>query len=105
MDTDMDTKESVRPMKIKVKLLKPYSDAVGKGELDLDFNGNSIKELIDVLVGMYPKLKDEFLAPSGELTDYMCIFLNDKPVTSTNQKEPLLKNGDTLVFFIPVSGG
>lgn len=30
-------------MKLKIKLLKPFSDAVGKSELELDFDGITLE--------------------------------------------------------------
>ena len=42
-------------MKIKVKLLKPFSNAVGKSELELDFDGLTLHELLKLLVNNYSK--------------------------------------------------
>ena len=92
-------------MKLKIKLLKPFSDAVGKNELELDFNGITLEDLLKELVNRYPKLNKEFYKKPGDLTDYMCIFVNDKPTTSLNGVNTELKNGDELLFFIPISGG
>ena len=92
-------------MKLKIKLLKPFSDAVGKSELELDFNGASLKDMLKILVNRYPKLKKEFYTKTDELTDYMCMFVNDKPISALNGINTELKNGDELLFFIPVSGG
>jgi len=92
-------------MKLKLKLLKPFSDAVDKSELELDFNGSNLEELIKLLVDKYPKLKKEFYTNTGELTDYMCVFVNDKPMSALNGINTKLKNGDEILFFIPISGG
>ena len=92
-------------MKLKLKLLKPFSDAVDKSELELDFNGSNLEELIKLLVDKYPKLKKEFYTNTGELTDYMCVFVNDKPMSALNGINTKLKNDDEILFFIPISGG
>jgi len=92
-------------MKLKIKLLKPFSDAVGKSELDLDFDGATLEDMLKVLVNRYPKLRKEFYTKTDELTSYMCIFVNDKPISAFNGINTKLKNGDELLFFIPVSGG
>ena len=47
-------------MKIKIKLLKPFSDAVGNKELYIDFNGRTLGDLVKKLVESYPELKNEF---------------------------------------------
>ncbi|EMR74839.1 MoaD family protein [Thermoplasmatales archaeon SCGC AB-540-F20] len=92
-------------MKLKIKFLKPFSDAVGKSELELDFDGITLEDMLKVLVNRYPKLKKEFYTKTDELTDYMCMFVNDKPISALNGINTELKNGDELLFFIPVSGG
>lgn len=92
-------------MKLKIKLLKPFSDAIGKNELELDFNGIKFKDLITVIVNKYPQLKNEFYTNTGELTAYIAIFVNDKPLSALDGINTKLKNGDELVFFVPISGG
>ena len=92
-------------MKLKIKLLKPFSDAVGKSELELDFDGATLEDMLKILVNRYPRLKKEFYTKTDELTDYMCMFVNDKPISALNGINTELKNGDELLFFIPVSGG
>ena len=92
-------------MEIKIKLLKPFSNAVGKKELDLDFKGSKIFDLLNFLVGKYPQLKKEFFNENGELTEYICIFVNDKPASTLKGIETELKSGDEILFFIQISGG
>ena len=92
-------------MKIKIKLLRPFSDAVGRKEFDLDFKGRNITDLIKTLVKKYPKLKNEFYKETKELSVYVCIFVNDKPISALDGLDTTLKNGNELLFFMPVSGG
>ena len=92
-------------MRLKIKLLKPFSDAVGKSELQLDFNGSTLDDLLKTLVNRYPKLEKEFYTKAGELTEYICMFVNDKPASALNGINTELKNDDEILFFIPISGG
>ena len=92
-------------MKLKIKFLRPFSDAVGKSELEIDFDGTTFEDLLNILVNRYPKLKQEFYTKTDELTDYLCVFVNDKPIAALNGINTELKNGDELLFFIPISGG
>ncbi len=92
-------------MKLKIKILKPFSDIIGKKELELDFKGITLDDLIKYLVDRYPKLKEEFYKNAHELTDYLCIFVNDKTISALDGTNTELKNGDELLFFVPVSGG
>lgn len=92
-------------MKLKIKLLRPFSNAVGKSELELDFDGMTLENLLKVLIDKYPKLKKEFYTKTNELTEYMCVFVNDKPISALNGINTELKNDDEILFFIPISGG
>ncbi len=92
-------------MKIKLNLLKPFSDAIGTKELGLDFDGKTIEDLIKKLVETYPKLKTELYTENDEVTDYVSIFVNDKPISVLSGLDTKLKECDELLFFIPISGG
>jgi MoaD family protein len=92
-------------MKLKLKLLKPFSDAIGKSEFEIDFNEKTLNDLLKFLVNKYPKLEKEFFKVDNELTEYICIFINDKPLSALNGVDTLLQNGDEVLFFMPISGG
>ncbi len=92
-------------MKLKIKLLRPFSNAVGKSELELDFDGMTLENLLKLLIDKYPKLKKEFYTKTNELTEYMCVFVNDKPISALNGISTELKDDDEILFFIPISGG
>ncbi len=92
-------------MKLTLKFLRPFKDITGKGELDLDIEVRNLRDLLKILVDKYPKLEKEFFKKGNELTDYICIFVNDKPISALNWLDTKLENGDNLLFFIPVSGG
>ena len=95
----------VGSMKLKIKLLKPFSNAVGKSELEMDLDGNTLRDLLKLLVDKYPKLKKELYTKADELTEYLCVFVNDKPISALNGVNTKLKNDDEILFFIPISGG
>ena len=92
-------------MKIKIKLLKPFSDVIGKNEQEIDFNCTTLEELVKMLIDKYPKLKKEFYTKNNELIDYIVIFINDKPISALNGIKTKLKNNDEILFFMAISGG
>jgi len=92
-------------MKLKLKFLRPFSEAVGKGDLEIDFKDKTINALIKELTEKYPKIKKEIYNENSELTEYICIFVNDKPITALKGVDTVLKNGDEVLFFMPISGG
>ena len=92
-------------MKVTIKFLRPFKDITGKSELKIEIKGQSLKDLLKMLIEEYPKLEKELFTKKDELTEYVCIFLNDKPITASNLLDKTLKNGDNILFFTPVSGG
>jgi MoaD family protein len=88
-----------------VKLLRPFSNKIGKNEIEIDINGTTFIDLLKVITDEYPKLKEELYTENGKLTTYICIFVNDKPLNALSGLDTKLKNGDEILFFIPVSGG
>ena len=48
-------------MELKLKFLRSFSDTVGKSELELNFDGSTIEDLLKLLVDRYPGLKNEFI--------------------------------------------
>jgi MoaD family protein len=92
-------------MELKVKLLKPLSDTVGKKELHLDVEGETLDDLLKALVEKHPKLKDELYSKKDALSDHVNVFVNDKPVTGKDEMSTKLNDGDEILLFIPISGG
>lgn len=92
-------------MKIRIKFLKPFSEAVGKNDLVFELNGKTLEDLLEELISQYPKLKKELYLENNELTEYVVIFINDKPLSILNGVKTRLKDNDEILFFIPVSGG
>jgi len=92
-------------MNLKLKLLRPFSEIVGKSEIEIDFNEKTINDLLKYLIKKYPKFEKEFFKDNNELTEYICIFINDKPLSALNGLDTFLKDGDEVLFFMPISGG
>ena len=91
-------------MKVKVKLLKPFSDIAGKGELDLDFPGDSAIQALEKICESYPDMRKEFFEEDGKVSYSVNIFVNDTPLVGEQEDAPL-KDGDEILIFLAVSGG
>ncbi len=92
-------------MKIKVKLLKPFSDVAGKGEVYLEFSEGDVNSALDELCKLIPNLKKEIYNESGEIDFTVNIFINDLPMSALQNEETELSEGDELLIFMPVGGG
>ena len=92
-------------MKIKVKLLKPFSDIAGKGELDLEFEGEVVSHALERLCQLHPKLREELFDEKGNISYSVNIFVNDKPLSALEEEKTHLEDADEILIFMPVSGG
>jgi MoaD family protein len=92
-------------MKIKIKLLKPFSDIAGKGEVELEIEGKDVAFALNELCLQFPKLKKELFEESGEITYSVNIFVNDRPLSANEEASTYLSEGDEILIFMPVGGG
>jgi molybdopterin synthase sulfur carrier subunit len=80
-------------MKVKVLYFSQIKDKVGKNEEEVEFEGKTLKDLVDVLVNKYPDIKDilkRSMFAVNESYETMDYNLQDK---------------DIIAIIPPVSGG
>jgi MoaD family protein len=92
-------------MKIKVKLLKPFSDVAKTREVKLEFAEGNVNTALDELCKVHPDLKKEIFNEKGEVDFTVNIFINDMPMSALKNEETKLSEGDELLLFMPVGGG
>jgi MoaD family protein len=92
-------------LELKVKLLKPFSDIVGKKELRVEMEGETLDDLFRTMIKEFPKLEDQLFTEENELADHVNIFVNDRPISDNEEMSKGLSNGDEILLFIPISGG
>ena len=94
-------------MRVHLKLLLPtLPEAVGGKELDVEFAGDSVGELIDHLLATYGrKARRALLDDGGRLDPLVQALLNGEIwVTQENLDTPL-HEGDELVLMVMLGGG
>ena len=90
-------------MKIRVRLLRPFCDAVGRPELMVAVpEGATVRHLVVHMCEQYPPLAPHLCEPGGAITEYLAMFVNDRPVTDM---EMTLSENDEVLMLVPVSGG
>ena len=90
-------------MKVTVRLLSPFSDAVGRPQVDVAVpEGATVRHLVIHLCEQFPQLRPHIYESSGGMTEYLTMFLNDRPVLDF---DIVLGKGDDLLMMFPVSGG
>jgi molybdopterin synthase sulfur carrier subunit len=80
-------------MKVKVLYFSQVKDKVGKNEEEIEFEGKTLKDLVDVLVNKYPNIED-ILKRS--------IFAVNESYETIDYN---LQDNDTIAIITPVSGG
>jgi MoaD family protein len=89
-------------VKLKVKLLKPFKESVGSGELKVDSDSSNIEDFIMELSSKYPKLKSQLIDSEGKIDYSVNVILNNVPLTDLKHG---IKDDDEITLFIPIGGG
>jgi molybdopterin converting factor small subunit len=95
-------------MKITVESLGlPTLSAVIGKRTDLDFNGGTVADLVDRLVGRFgPKAREVLLDGEGQLDLTIQVMVNDEGFLAREElSNRPLKDGDRIRFMLLVGGG
>lgn len=89
-------------MRIKVRLLKPLSDAVEAPEMEVAVpEGASVRHLLEHLCEQHPALAQN-ICVGGVMVDSLAIFVNGRPVADLVTS---LGEGDEVLLLFPAGGG
>jgi molybdopterin synthase sulfur carrier subunit len=80
-------------MKVKVLYFSQVKDKVGKNEEEVEFEGKTLKDLVDVLVNKYPNIED--------ILKRSMFAVNESYETMDYN----LQDNDMIAIIPPVSGG
>ncbi|EEP60918.1 molybdopterin converting factor subunit 1 [Sulfurihydrogenibium yellowstonense] len=80
-------------MKVKVLYFSQVKDKVGKNEEEIEFEGKTLKDLVDVLVNKYPHIED--------ILKRSMFAVNESYETMDYN----LQDNDIIAIIPPVSGG
>ena len=92
---------------MQVNFYATYRQIVGKKTVEILIDeGETLRQLIDGVVGDYPALRREWFDDQGQLYGHVHLFVNGRDL-------PFLENGldtrllvdDTVSVFPPVGGG
>ncbi|AJC71485.1 MAG: MoaD/ThiS family protein [Thermococcus sp.] len=88
-------------MKVTVRYFARYRSLVGKGEEEVELpEGATVMDLIEKIKKMHPVLRNEVFAEDDDLAD-VNVSRNGRYV----RFDEILKEGDVVAIFPPVSGG
>ena len=104
MDADEIDQRS-KKMKVNVQvvgLATVYEALRGNEKIEVEFSGNTVRELIDVLVGEFgANVRKALLNENGDFKVGIRVLLNGVIYPVETIMRAILKAGDTLLFKVP----
>ncbi|MCE5264480.1 MAG: MoaD family protein [Deltaproteobacteria bacterium] len=93
-------------MKITFRTFGAFAEAIGARETAFDLPpGERIGGLLDRLCGVHPALRGDLFDAAGQIKPYLIILKNGRSVSSLQQLETVIDEGDVIAVFPPVGGG
>ncbi|UCE17129.1 MAG: MoaD/ThiS family protein [Gemmatimonadota bacterium] len=91
---------------LEIRLLPMLNKVIGKEELEFDFTGTTVKELIEALIQKYgQKAKEALTTRQGEFDTMIQIALNRKVWITADKHDAPLNDGDIVTFMLLIGGG
>ena len=82
------------------------SDAIGRKELEVEFTGTTVQDLIEHLVTHFGKKAEQALYDeNGELDPVIQVLLNGEEWINRDQLDRDLQDGDSVVILMMMAGG
>jgi MoaD family protein len=94
-------------MRVHLKiLLPPLSDVVGRKDLEMEFAGQTVNDLIEHLVARYGRRARQALYDEkGQLDPVVQVLLNGREWITHDRLDTPLQDGDNVVLMIMMAGG
>lgn len=94
-------------MKVSLKILLPVlPEAIGRKELEVEFAGETVNDLIEHLVARYGrKARQALYDEKGELDPVVQVLLNGKEWVTHDRLDTALQDGDHVIIMMMMAGG
>jgi len=95
-------------MKVNLKILglPTLSKVTGRKELDVNFEGKTVNDLIDYIVKRYGRKAEEtLLDEEGKLDITIQVLLNGREWITHDRLDTVLKDGNSIALMLMVAGG
>ena len=94
-------------MKVHLKMLLPVlPEAVGRKELEVEFAGGTVNDLLDHLIAQYGrKARQALLDERGQLDPVIQVLLNGEEWITHDNLDRALKEGDQVILMLMLAGG
>ncbi|HSB62073.1 MAG TPA: MoaD/ThiS family protein [Vicinamibacteria bacterium] len=91
-------------MAIRVQIPAPLRPLTG-GADEVEVEASDVAGLIEALDRRHKGFKDRLCDPSGELRNYVRIFLNEEDIRFLSERATPLKAGDVVAIVPAIAGG
>ncbi len=94
-------------MRIHLRIFLPVlPEAIGRRELQVEFAGETVNDLIEHLVAQYGRKARQALYDStGELDPVVQVLLNGEEWVTHDRLDTTLQDGDNVMLMIVMAGG
>jgi MoaD family protein len=94
-------------MKVNLKIFLPtLPEVMGRKELEIEFAGETVNDLIDHLVARYGrKARQALYDKTGELDPVVQVLLNGEEWITRDQLDTALQDGDDVMLMMMMAGG
>jgi molybdopterin synthase sulfur carrier subunit len=93
-------------LKITFRTFATFREVIGATEMELTLPpGEKIGELLENLCNAHPGLRGRLFDAAGQINPYILILKNGRSVTSLQQLDTVIDEGDVIAVFPPVAGG
>jgi MoaD family protein len=94
-------------MKVNLKIFLPaLPEVIGRKELEVEFAGETIYDLIDHLIARYGrKARQALYDETDELDPVVQVLLNGKEWITHDQLDMALQDGDDVMLMMMLAGG
>jgi MoaD family protein len=94
-------------MKVHLKILLPVlPEATGRKELQVEFAGDTVNDLIEHLIAQYGrKARQALYDRNGQLDPVIQILLNGEQWVTHDRLDTVLHDGDDVMLALMLAGG
>jgi MoaD family protein len=94
-------------MKVHLRLFLPVlPEAIGRKELQVEFAGETVNDLLDHLIACYGrKAREALYNQNGDLDSLVQVLVNGEHWVAHDRLDTVLQDGDELMLMILIGGG
>jgi MoaD family protein len=94
-------------MKVRLRIFLPVlPEAIGRKELQMEFAGETVGDLIDHLITRYGrKVRQALYDSQGQLDPVVQILLNGEQWVAHDRLDTALHDGDEVMLLLMLAGG